>query len=208
MNRFQVYTFIFPSRPVKTNTFHFRKWHYHLYFLKQYYHFYLTWKSRYFIWTYIKSFSFFLYETCKVGYYIFLKTAHEVPLQDPYSWLYPVSHKLIFQRKLSTLLLRKSKTILYPKVNGPCFTFTLNYLIEWIPPWLFLQRFNNTCSTSLFFMGPRAVYLPSLICTLYIFYKNFLIISRHEVCIENLIWQYFRMSSSYVLSSFYLQADI
>jgi hypothetical protein len=69
--------------------------------------------------------------------------------------------------KFSTLLLRKSKTIFYSNVNGPCFTFPLNYLIEWIPPWLFLQRFNNTCSTSLFFMGPRVVYLPSLICSLY-----------------------------------------
>lgn len=62
--------------------------------------------------------------------------------------------------KFSTLLLRKSKIIFYPNVNGPCFTFPLNYLIEWKPPWLFLQRFNNTCSTSLFFYGTQSCFPP------------------------------------------------
>jgi hypothetical protein len=43
---------------------------------------------------------------------------------------------------IPTLLHWKSNTILHPRVNGPCFIFSLDNLYEWIRPRLFFRDIN------------------------------------------------------------------
>ena len=104
-----------------------------------------------------------------------------------------------------TLLHWKSNTILHYKVNGPCFIFSPDNLIEWILLWLSLWKFNITWLPSLLIMGRWDVYsAPNKFAYTFLTTTSYL----SDVCFELNIWQGCLALSPSLSLFIYLPVDI